>query len=60
MILAKTRYKTYNSEILIIVEVFKIWKYNLTSSWYEVLMLIEYNNLQQFIDTKNLNSKQVC
>ena len=32
MILVKTRYKTYNGELLAIVEVFKTWKHYLESS----------------------------
>ena len=59
MISVKTRYETYNSELLAIIEAFKTWKYHLESSQQEVLILTDHNNLWQFIDTKSLSSKQV-
>ena len=59
MIPAKTRYETHNGELLAIVKAFKIWRHYLESSRHELLMLTNYNNLQQFMDTNNLNSKQV-
>ena len=55
----ETRYKTYNAELLAIVEAFKIWRHNLEGCKHEVLILIDYNNLRQFMDTKNLSSCQV-
>ena len=60
MIPAKTRYETYDGELLAIVEAFKTWKYYLESSQYEVFVLIDYNNLWQFMDIKSFSSKQVC
>ena len=45
MIPAKTRYKTYNAELLAIVEVFKTWRHYLESCKYKVFVLINYNNL---------------
>lgn len=59
MIFAGTRYETYNRELLVIVEVFKTWKYYLEDCKYKVLLLTDYNNLHHFIDTKNQNSRQV-
>ncbi len=59
MILAKTRYETYNGELLAIVETFKMWKHYLEACKHEVLVLIDYNNLQRFMDTKTLSSRQV-
>ena len=59
MIPAKTWYETYNGELLAIVKAFKTWKHYLEGCKYEVLMLTDHNNLQRFIDTKNLSSKQV-
>ena len=59
MILTKTRYETHNSEFLAIVEVFKTWKHYLKSFWHEVFILTDHNNLQQFMNIKNLSSKQV-
>lgn len=59
MILAKTSYKIDNQKLLAIIEVFKTWHYYLKGCKYKVFILIDYNNLQQFIDTKNLSSRQV-
>ncbi len=59
MIPAETRYETYDGELLAIVEAFKTWRHYFTSCKYEVLMLTDYNNLQRFMDTKNLSSRQV-
>ncbi len=56
---AETRYKSYDNELLAIVEAFKTWKHYLESCKYEVLMLIDYNNLKRFMDIKNPSSRQV-
>ncbi len=49
MILAKARYETHNSELLGIVEAFKMWKHYLEGCKYKVLVLINHNNLQRFM-----------
>ncbi len=59
MIPAETWYKTHDSELLAIVEAFNIWKHYFESCKQEVLVLTDYNNLQRFMDTKSLSSKQV-
>ena len=59
MIPAKTRYKTHDTKLLAIVEVFKNWRYYLEDCQYKVLVLTNHNNLHRFIDTKNLSSRQV-
>ena len=59
MILAKTRYKTYDSERLAIVKAFKTWKYYLKGCKHKVLVLTDHNNLCQFIDIKSLSFRQV-
>ena len=59
MIPAETRYKTHNGELLAIVEAFKTWRHYLKGCKHEVLVLIDYNNLRQFMDTKSLSSRQV-
>ena len=56
---AETWYETHDSELLAIVEVFKIWKHYLEGCKHEVLMLIDRNNLHRFMNTKNLSSRQV-
>ena len=59
MIPAETWYETYDSELLAIIEAFKTWRHYLKCCKHEVLVITDYNNLQRFIDTKNLSSKQV-
>ena len=59
MILAKTRYKTHNGELLAIVKAFKIWRHYLKSCKHKVLVLTNHNNLCRFMETKSLNSCQV-
>ncbi len=60
MIPAKTWYKIHDRDLLAIVEVFKTLKNYLEGCKHEVLMLIDHNNFQRFMDTKSLSSKQVC
>ena len=43
---AKTWYKTYNSKLLAMIKVFKIWKHYLEGYNHKVFVLIDYNNLQ--------------
>ena len=45
MIPTKTWYKTHNGELLVIVEVIKIWRHYLEGCKHKVLVLINYNNL---------------
>ena len=59
MIPAETRYKTYNGELLAIVEAFKTWRHYLEGCKHEVLVLTDHNNLRRFMDTKSLSSRQV-
>ena len=59
IILAKTHYKTYDGELLPIVEAFKTLQYYLENCKYKMLVLINHNNLCCFMDTKSLSSKQI-
>ena len=59
IILTETHYKTHDGKQLAIVEAFLTWKYYLKSYKYEILVLTNHNNLQRFMDTKNLSSRQV-
>ena len=59
IILAETWYETYDNELLAIFEAFKTWRHYLDGFKHEVLVLTDHNNLQRFIDTKSLSSKQV-
>ena len=56
---AKTWYKTYNGELLAIVEVFKTWRDYLKDCKHKVLVLINHNNLCRFMDIKSLSFCQV-
>ncbi len=59
MILTETWYETHNGELLAIVETFKTWRHYLEGCKHKVLILTDQNNLQHFMDTKSLSSKQV-
>ena len=59
IIFAETCYETHNSKLLAIVKAFKTWRYYFKSCKYKVLVLTDHNNLCQFMNTKNLSSKQV-
>ena len=59
MIAIETRYKTHDCEPLAIVEAFKTWKHYLKGCKHEVLVLINYNNFRQSMNTKSLSSCQV-
>ena len=59
MISTETWYETYNSELLAIVEAFKTWRHYLERCKHKVLVLIDHNNLQLFMNTKSLSFKQV-
>ena len=56
LILAKTRYKTHNGELLAIVEAFKIWQHYVKDFKHKVLIFTDHNKLCSFIDTKSLGS----
>ena len=56
---AETQYETHNGELLAILKAFRTWRHYLKGSQHELFVLINYNNLRQFIDTKSLSSKQV-
>ena len=58
--LTEIRYETHDSKFLAIAEVFKTWRRYLEGFQHKILMLIDYNNLCQFIDIKNPSSRQVC
>ncbi len=59
MIPAKTWYETHDGKLLTIVKLFKTWRHYLEGWKYEVLVLTDQNNLQRFMDIKNLSSRQV-
>lgn len=55
----KTWYKTHNQELLPIIEAFKTWHYYLNGCKFEVLVLTDHNNLDQFMDIKKVSFRQV-
>ncbi len=59
MIPTETWYETQDKELLDIVKAFKTWRHYLKGCKHEVLILIDHNNLQHFMDTKNLSFRQV-
>ena len=59
MIQAKTRYETYDGELLAIVEAFKTWRHYLEGSQHKVLVPTDRNNQRRFMETKSLSSRQV-
>ena len=59
MIPVETWYKTYNTELLAIVETFKAWRHYLEGCKYKIHVLTNHNNLCRFMDIKSLSSRQV-
>ncbi len=59
MIPAETWYETHNGKLLAIVEAFKTSRHYLEDCKYEVLVLIDQNILQRFMDMKSISSRQV-
>ena len=57
MIPAKTRYETYDGELLAIIEAFKTWRHYLEGGKHKDLVLTDYNNLRWFMDIKSLSSR---
>ncbi len=45
MIPAEIRYETYDSELLTIIEAFKMWRHYLEGCKHKVLVLTDHNNL---------------
>ncbi len=56
---AETWYETHDGELLAIVEAFMTWRHYLEGCKHKVFELTDHNNLQRFIDTKSLSSRQI-
>jgi len=54
----ENNYETYNLKFLIIVEAFKQWCYYLEESSHSIEILIDHNNLCEFMNVKMLNKRQ--
>jgi glutaredoxin-related protein len=59
MIFAKMNYETHNQELLIIVECFKHWRHYLKKNYHTMKILIDHNNLKDFMNVKTLNERQI-
>jgi len=55
---AEESYETYNLELLVIVEAFKQWRHYLERSTHSVKVLMNHNNLCEFMSIKMLNEWQ--
>ena len=60
MIPAKTWYKIHNSELLVIVKAFKIWRHYLEGCKHKVFVFTDHNNFCRFMNIKSLSSRQIC
>lgn len=60
IISAESWYKTHNTKLLTIIEVFKTGKYYIEGYKHKVLKLMDHNNLQYVIDTTSLGFMEVC
>ena len=60
MFFAETQYKTNNGEFLAIVKAFKTWHHYLENYKHKRLIFTNHNNFYCPMDTKNIESRQVC
>ena len=56
---AKLNYDTYDKELLVIFEAFKIWQHYLEGPAYPIDVIIDHKNLEYFSITKMLTWRQV-
>ena len=59
MISTKQNYETHNQKLLIIVQVFKIWKHYLKNNSKTIEIWSNHNNFRKFMKQKKLNFKQI-
>ncbi len=55
---AEESYETHNLELLVIIEAFKQWHHYLKRSTHSVKVLMNHNNLCEFMNIKMLNEQQ--
>ena len=60
IILIEQNYEIHNQKLLIIVQIFKIWKHYLKNNFETIEIWSNYNNFRKFMKQKKLNFKQVC
>ena len=58
MILAECNYEIYDKKVLIIVRVFKKWRFELKDFKFFIEVISNYKNLKYFIFSKLLNRRQ--
>ena len=54
---AELNYDTYDKELLVIFEAFKIWQYYLEGLAYPINIVMDHKNLEYFFTTKILTWK---
>ena len=54
---AELNYDTYDKELLVIFEAFKIWQYYLEGLAYPINVVMDHKNLEYFFTTKILTWK---
>ena len=59
MIFAKRNYETHDQKLLTIVMCFKHWKHCLKNSFHSIRILIDHNNLKNFLKVQILNDRQI-
>ena len=59
IILTKQNYEIHNQKLLIIVQIFKIWKHYLKNNFKTIEVWLNHNNFRKFMKQKKLNFKQV-
>ena len=59
MISTKQNYKIHDQKLLIIVQVFKIWKHYMKNNFETIEIWSNHNNLRKFMKQKKLNFKQI-
>ena len=60
IIIVETWYEIHNGEFLAIIKTFKTWHHYLEDCKHDIFVLMDYNKLHRFIDTKNLSFQQIC
>jgi len=56
---AEDSYEIYDLKLLVIVETFKQWHHYLKENSYSIKILIDHNNLCEFMNVKILNERQI-
>ena len=60
IISTKRNYETYDQKLLTIIICFKHWKHYLKNNSESIEILIDHNNLKNFMNVQILNDRQIC